>query len=599
MGVRIAEEKIEQIRKQTDIVEVINDYVQLKKQGRNYIGLCPFHGEKTPSFSVSADKQLYHCFGCGAGGNVFTFLMELEGLTFVEAVRKLAKRVNVSLPEVSTSLQKSSQKHDEILSAHDLAASYYHYLLMQTNGGEPGRDYLSKRGFLKEMMEYFQIGFAPNAWDTLSSLLQKRQFNLEKIERAGLISTRQFDGKPFDRFRNRVMFPIWDGQGKVIAFGGRVIDDSKPKYLNSPESAIFNKSKTLYAFHLARPFIRKENEAILFEGYLDVTMAWQAGVKNGVATLGTSLTEEQAKLIRRNAESVIICYDSDEAGIQATYRAAHILEDSGCYVKIAQLPDKHDPDDYIRLHGGERFRKDIIGESLTLMAFKMRYFRMDKNLQDEGERLQYIEKILEEISKLTRPVERDHYLRQLAEEFSLSLSALKQEQFRIYRQSKQRPNNVKKEPERSIVQVKALEKRSLLQAFENAERFLLAYMMRDREIAEKIQEQIADSFNVDLYQAIATHLYAYYGEGNEADISRFLTRLQEKELMQVASEIAMLPLNDELTEEQLNDYVREVKNYPKRVKLQEEEQRLAQSQDDPLVAAQIAMEIIKKKQALK
>ncbi|MDE5413912.1 DNA primase [Alkalihalobacterium chitinilyticum] len=601
MGYRIPEEKVEEVRKSADIVEVINEYVQLKKQGRNYIGLCPFHGEKTPSFSVSPDKQLYHCFGCGAGGNVFSFLMELEGLSFVESVAKLGKKANVELPSISTD-QKKSNEQSVIEAAHELAMKFYHHILLKTEMGAPGLNYLEQRGFTKEMLDTFQLGFAPNHWDSLTSLLEKRGFNLKALENAGLLSLREFDGKVFDRFRNRIMFPIWDGQGNVIAFGGRIIDDGKPKYLNSPETVLFNKSRTLYGIHLARPSIRKLNQAVLFEGYVDVISAWGAGVLNGIATLGTALTEEQAKVIRRNAETVILCYDSDEAGIQATSRAASILVQAGCYVKVALLPEGQDPDDYIRLNGGEHFKRDIIESSLTLMSFKMQYLRRGKNLQDEGERMRYIEEVLNEISDLPRAVERDHYLRQIASEFSLSLDALKQEQFRMYRERRnkgeQQQSNV-----RSFVEVKkrGFEQKKLLPAFHNAERILLAYMMKNAEIAATIQEKVGGAFNIDEYHAIVAHLFAYYGEGYEPNPSLFIERLNDEKLRRVATEVAMLDIREDLSDQELDDYIKKIETYPKWVEIEqkEKEKKEAEKRNDVLLAAQIAMEIIQMKKDLK
>ncbi|MDV2683136.1 DNA primase [Alkalihalophilus lindianensis] len=596
MSSRIPEEKIEQIRKTTDIVEVISDYVQLKKQGRQYTGLCPFHGEKTPSFSVSQDKQLYHCFGCGAGGNVFSFLMEHEGYSFVDAAKQLADRANIELPVSNQREANPNSPQKMMMDGHELAAKLYHHVLTLTEEGSGGREYAKARAFQKEQLEHFQIGFAPNRWDSLKIIFEKREFNLDVMANAGLLGTRESDQGHYDRFRNRLMFPIWDGQGKVIAFGGRSIGDEKPKYLNSAETPIFHKSKTLYAIHLARPSIRKENAAILFEGYVDVVAAWGAGVKNGVATLGTALTEEQAKLLRRNAETVTLCYDSDRAGIEAAFRSAGILEQVGCHVKIALMPEGLDPDDFIRKFGADRFKTDVIGASLSLMAFKMRFLRKGKNLQDEGERLRYIEEVLTEIASLPRAVERDHYLRQVAEEFSLSLDALKQEQFQIYRAKKQQKRSDKEQPIKRTT-TKALSQKKLLPAYKNAERLLLAHMMRDVEIAEQVQERIGGQFNVDEYHAIAAYLFAYYGEGNEADPSRFVQRLDDPTLMRIASELAMLPINEECSDQEIIDYMKQIENYPKWVDIQQKE-LLMKQEHDPVAAARLKMEIIQMKKQL-
>lgn len=596
MSGRIPEELIEQIRKSTDIVEVISDYVQLKKQGRQYIGLCPFHGEKSPSFSVSQDKQLYHCFGCGAGGNVFSFLMEHEGYTFVDAAKELAGRANIDLPVQSQGETNRHSPTKMMIDGHELASKLYHHVLTLTEEGAGGREYAKTRKFTKEQLEHFQIGFAPNRWDSLKIILDKRGFSLEMMAKAGLLGIRESDNGYYDRFRNRLMFPIWDNQGKVIAFGGRSIGSDKPKYLNSAETPIFHKSNTLYALHLARPYIRKENAAILFEGYVDVVAAWGAGITNGVATLGTSLTQEQAKVLRRNAENITICYDSDRAGVDAAFRSATILEEAGCHVKIALMPEGLDPDDFIREFGAERFKTDVIGASLSLMAFKMRFLRKGRNLQDEGERLRYIEEVLREISSLKRAVERDHYLRQLADEFSLSLEALKQEQFQLYRAKKQQQAGKSEQPIKRHA-TKALNQKKLLPAYKNAERLLLAHMMRDIEIAEQVQERIGGAFNVDEHHAIAAYLFAYYGEGNEADPSQFVNRLEDPDLMRVASELAMLSVNEECSEQELIDYMKQIENYPKWVDIQQKE-ILMKQEHDPVAAAKLKMEIIQMKKQL-
>ncbi|WP_017728374.1 DNA primase [Halalkalibacterium ligniniphilum] len=599
MNPRIPQEKIEEIRRSVDIVEVVSDYVQLKKQGRNYLGLCPFHGEKTPSFTVSADKQLYHCFGCGAGGNVFTFLEELEGYSFMEAVQQLSKRANISLPEWGNA-EKSERPtlQNELITGHEFAAKFFHHVLTLTEEGKLARQYLKERGFTREQIDHFHLGFAPDHWDALATVFQKRKMDLEKMEQGGLLLRRESDGKVYDRFRNRVMFPIWDGKGNVIAFGGRILGDEKPKYLNSSESAIFQKGKTLYAFHLARPTIRKENEAVLFEGYVDVIAAWQAGIRNGIATLGTSLTDEQARLVRRNAETVILCYDSDKAGTEAAFRSAAILEAAGCIVKVAMMPEGLDPDDYIQKYGSERFKMDVIGASLTLMTFKMRYLRRERNLQDEGERMRYIEEVLTEIAKLPKAVERDHYMRQLASEFSLSLEALKQEQYQIYRLMRKRKEN-RLEKSREVTSMrKDFEQKRLLPAYQNAERILLSYMMKDEQIAETVQERIGGNFNVDEYHAIVAHLYAFYAEGHAPNPSQFIQRLGDETLIRIATEIMMLNVNEQLSDQELNDYLKQIETYPKWVEIRQREQQLKEEMD-PLTAAKLQMEIIERKKQLK
>ncbi|MCK0471554.1 DNA primase [Halalkalibacter sp. APA_J-10(15)] len=595
MTTRIPDSVIEQIRRSTDIVDVISDHVQLKKQGRQYSGLCPFHGEKTPSFSVSPDKQLYHCFGCGAGGNAFTFLMELENLSFVEAAVQLGKRANIDVSIEGTHSTNVSKPQQNMKKAHSVAAKMYHHVLMLTEEGKPGREYVEERGFTREQVEYFQIGFSPDRWDALSTLLTKRNFNQAEMVEASLLGERESDGGTYDRFRNRLMFPIWDAKGQVIAFGGRTISDEKPKYLNSSDSAIFHKSQTLYGLHLARSSIRKQSSIVLFEGYVDVIAAWSAGVTNGVATLGTALTEEQARMMRRNAEMVTLCYDSDAAGLEAAYKNASILQNEGCIVKVAKMPDGYDPDDYIQAFGAERFKTDVIGSSLTLMAFKMLYLRQGRNLQDESERMRYIEVVLSEIASLKKAVERDHYIRQLADEFSLSLEALKQEQYRLFREKKGQSKREKSD----VINVRkqVFETKKLLPAYQNAERILLAHMLRDEHVAEVVQSRLGGAFNVDEHQALAAYLFAYYAKGYEADPSLFIQQLTDEQLTRLATELTLLSVNDEYDERELDDYMRWIETYPKRVELQQKELEV-KKEKDPIKAAMMLTEIQRLKQML-
>ncbi|MFA9558764.1 DNA primase [Evansella sp. AB-rgal1] len=600
MSPRIAEEKIEEIRKSVDIVDIISEYVPLKKQGRNLLGLCPFHGEKTPSFSVSSEKQLYHCFGCGAGGNVFSFLMEIESIPFIESVSKIASRVNIQLPELEQQTE-TSEKENELLKywhdGHSLAAKLYHHVLTVSDEGKEAREYLRKRGFTKETIETFQIGYAPNSWDFLTSFLEKRKFPMSEMVNCGLLAVREFDQKKFDRFRERIMFPIWNKQGNIIAFGGRILNDGNPKYLNSPESTVFNKSETLYYFHKARQSIRKKNEAILFEGYVDVISSWRAGIDNGVATLGTALTDVQVKMLSRNTENIILCYDSDSAGQKATLKNITMLQDAGMNVRIARLPDGYDPDDYIRKEGSERFRQDVIGQSLTVMGFKYQYYRRGLNLQDDGQRMDYIKKMLAEISRLKGAVERDHYLRQLSEEFTLSLEALKQEQIQIFKASKG------KEQQEYKVEVNNLKKqqKKLLKAYENAERILIAHMLQNSNVSNQVQKRIGGTFNIDEYQAIVAHLYSYYGEGYDPNPSAFIERLEDNNLRKIAAELAMMTISDDLSEQELDDYIKCIKKYPKTLEIEKLKlaRKKAEEQKDYLQAATIGMDIIKMEQELK
>ncbi|MUK87102.1 DNA primase [Ornithinibacillus sp. L9] len=601
MSNQIPEEVIEDIRKSNDIVDVIGEYVQLKKQGRNYFGLCPFHGEKTPSFSVTQEKQIFHCFGCGKGGNVVTFIMEIESYSFFEAVKHLANRSGVKLPETAIDRENSlSVENQNIISAYEWLTKLYHHLLRYTKDGKDGYRYFRDRGISDETIDEFQLGFAPNIKDFTATFLEKKGFHKQLLVKAGIL-TLQSDDTVTDRFRGRVIYPIRNHLGKTVAFGGRTITDQGPKYLNSSESDLFHKGKILYNFDLAKKHIRKKSEVILFEGQMDVISAYQAGVKNVVATMGTALTEMQAKLLRRYVDNVIICYDADNAGIEASYKAATLLQSVGCQVKIAKMKDGMDPDNFIQEIGAEAFKTEVIEASDTFMTFYMNYLKKDYNLSLEGDRLQYIENVLKELAKIDSPIEREFYVKELSSEYDLMMDTLLEE-IQVYRQKSDTPKD-KSEKDRYTNKVqKPYQKRKLLPAFHNAERKLIAYMLQDRTITEKVQEEIGASFNIDEHKIIATHLYAYYEEDNPVDVSLFVERLQEDRLKQLTIELAMLPLYEEISEAEINDYIRIIRtqsNDMANIKQLKDEQRLAEQQQDPVKAAQIAMQILNIKKQVK
>ncbi|MBW8348140.1 DNA primase [Bacillus sp. IITD106] len=601
MAIRIPEEKVNEIKQSVDIVEVISDYVQLKKQGRNYFGLCPFHGENTPSFSVSAEKQIFHCFGCGAGGNVFTFITEIEGVSFQEAAEAIAKRGNVPLDiEITkdTSENHLPKEHSLIIEAHELLAKFYHHLLLNTNEGAGALDYLLKRGFTKESIQQFRVGYSLPEWDFAVKYLENRGFSHDVMEKAGLISVREKDGSYFDRFRDRLMFPLQDSKGRIVAFSARALtEENQPKYLNTPETVLFNKSSLLYNYYNARSHIRKQGNVVLFEGFADVISADSAGVKNGVAVMGTALTEKHIQLLNRLTNSVTLCFDSDAAGEEAAYRSGLLLANYAIDINVATMPDKLDPDDYIRKYGSEKFREHVIGNAQTWMAYKLHYFRKGKNLQNEGEKLEFIERALVEISKLVNPVERELYLRQLSEEFSLSLETLVEQQARLSGSRLNKQQN--KKDQRNISQPKKTNQR--LTAHLVAERQLLARMLRDDDLAYRIMEMLGDTtFHIDEHQAILTYLFGYYEEGNRPDPSLFLNYLPDKKLRTIVSEIEMLAINHEYSEKELEDYVSYVLKHPKLLMIKEKqaEQKAAERKNDFAKAIEIAKEIIELRKSL-
>ncbi|KGX93595.1 DNA primase [Pontibacillus halophilus JSM 076056 = DSM 19796] len=602
MSDRIPDHIIEEVRNSNDIVDVIGEYVQLKQKSRNYFGLCPFHGEKTPSFSVSPDKQIFHCFGCGKGGNVLTFIREIEGVSFREAVQLLATKSGHEIPNEAQQQQENTQQNQEannLLNAHEWLTKLYHHLLRYTKEGKEGLHYLKERGFTEEIIDTFQLGFAPNSKDFTKKFLEKKGFHPQTMVKGGLLSVND-SSEYSDRFRGRVIFPIRNHQGKTVAFGGRTVGNGDPKYLNSPETELFHKGRLLYNFDLARPEIRKTGEAILFEGYVDVLAAYQVGVKNGVASLGTSLTETQAKLLRRYVDRVIISYDSDNAGIEAAKKAAKILKQVGCEVRVAQLNYGMDPDDYIKEYGGERFRQVVNDQSSTYMTFMMTYLKRGYNLANEGDRIQYIEQVLDEISTLDKPIERDHYVKELATEYDLSKEILDRE---LAQRLKKRGYKDNQEGNRHTNYEKNSYSRNkkLLPAFHNAERHLIYYMLQEARIAEQVQDEIGGAFNMSEHQVIVTYLYAFYEEGHAPNPVQFMEQLPE-ELQGLVSEIIMLNLSPDITSKEIQDYMLRIqakRSEKEEISVLEAEQKEAERQNDPIKAAQIAMQIVQLKQSLK
>ncbi|HAM81354.1 DNA primase [Ornithinibacillus bavariensis] len=599
MANQIPEELIEQVRTSNDIVDVIGEYVQLKKQGRNYFGLCPFHGEKTASFSVTQEKQIFHCFGCGKGGNVVTFLMEMENFSFFEAIKYLAERANIDLPVDATSRESPiSSENQQILSAHEWLTKLFHHLIRFTKDGKAGYQYLQERGITDETIDTFQLGFAPNTKNFTATFLEKKGFHQQMLVKFGLLSRSSEDGSISDRFRGRVIFPIRNHLGKTIAFGARALQGGEPKYLNSPETELFQKGKILYNFDLAKKHIRKSNEVVLFEGYFDVISAYQSGVQNAVATMGTALTEIQAKLLKRYVDTVIICYDGDKAGIEATYRAAQLLEQVGCLVKIASIKDGLDPDSFIKEYGGDAFKREVLEASQTFMSFYMQYKKKDFNLSLEGDRIQYVTEILQELAKIESPVEREFYIKELSNEYNITVESL-QHEINQYRQ-KTGIQKDKREKDRYTNNVQKSSK--LLPAFHNAERKLLSYMLQNQSIAERVQEEIGASFNIDEHKIIATYLYAFYEEGNTEDVSIFIERLVDEKIRKLVIELALDDAQSDISDKAVSDYIRIIQNESStgvNLKQLKAEQRLAEQQKDPIKAAQIALKIIELQRQVK
>ncbi|WP_242832399.1 DNA primase [Desulfosporosinus orientis] len=425
------EEVIEEVRSRADIVEIISEYVSLQRKGKNFLGLCPFHAEKTPSFTVTPEKQMFYCFGCNVGGNVFSFLMKKENWSFLECIQNLAARYGVSLPEKELSPREREENRRRLRfeEIHELAAEYFHNLLLKSPEGELGRLYFAQRGVDSDTIRSFRLGYAPDRWDGLLTYMKARGVQPLELAENGLALERGTPGKGggyYDRFRNRVLFSILDRRNHVIGFGGRVLDDSLPKYLNSPETFFFNKGHHLYGMHSGHQGIRERGYALLVEGYMDVIALQKAGYSNAVASLGTALTRDQAKLLRRYTQRVVLLYDSDEAGIQAALRGGEILRYAGIRVDVATLAGAKDPDEFLKSYGVEAFEK-VLKQVIGYVEFKFRMSVQKAPPQTIQEKAELVVKLAPDILKVSSPIEREGYERFLSLELGLTLEAVQRE----------------------------------------------------------------------------------------------------------------------------------------------------------------------------
>jgi len=605
---RIPQEIIDAVLKHHDIADVVGKHVHLEKSGRYLKGLCPFHSEKTPSFTVTPEKQIFHCFGCGAGGGVIQFVMQIESCSFAEAVRLLAEEANIPVTwdEVPPEQTKEQREYAELCEAHELAAKWYHHILKNTGEGKEALNYLRHRGFSEKLIDTFQIGYAPSTWDSLAQFLQRRNYDLSLMEKGGLVISRKEGEGYIDRFRHRIMFPIRDGRGKAIAFAGRGLGDIQPKYLNSPESPLFNKSRLLYNLHLAKTAIRKEQQLVLFEGYVDAIKAWEAGVQNGVATMGTALTPEHASLIRKYAKQVIVCYDGDQAGQSAAFKSIDMLEKAGCRVKVAMLPDNTDPDEYIIRYGGERFIREVIETSVPAVKYRLLYARRNFRLHQDDGRLRYIQHALNIIARIPSPTEREHYLKELSSDFDYSYETLKQEMVQVrqlLQKNKTNGDNIDVLWNNVMNNTTDAERKPvLLPAYYNAERKLLEVMMHDRDVAEIVRERIDDEFNEETHAALAAYLYAYYALGNEPDVGKYIATLQDEKLESVATSISMMDTYKGANPQVIEDYIQIIKGYRQQIQAirqKKEEFIRAERSGEAILAAQIGKEIITLERQLK
>ena len=418
--VRYSDELLDEIKSKNDIVDIVSQYVVLKRAGRNYMGLCPFHKEKSGSFCVSPDKQIFHCFGCGVGGNVFHFISKIENLNFKESVEMLANRAGVELPVSSNSAEddKRERLKSRVYEVNKCAAEFYHENLYKPTA-RPGQEYVKKRHLDNKTLKAFKIGYS-GRFNELYTELKSKGFTEEEILASCLVNKNP-DGKFIDRFRNRLMFPIFDTHERVIAFGGRVLDDSKPKYINSPEDIVYSKGRHLFAFNIARKCNSKT--IIMVEGYMDAVSLHQRGIHNAVASLGTALTEAQGRLLRRSCEKVIIGYDADGAGQAATLRGLEILQNLGCDIRILQIEGAKDPDEFVVKYGPERFQM-YVDKAISLVEFKVKMLKKSLDLDNVNDKIKFLNEVAKIVAKVENSMEREVYVDKISLEYKVSKDAI-------------------------------------------------------------------------------------------------------------------------------------------------------------------------------
>ncbi|MGN0106195.1 MAG: DNA primase [Hominilimicola sp.] len=513
---RISDDMIAHICDENDIIDYVSQYVQLKKSGRDYSGLCPFHHEKTPSFHVSREKQLFHCFGCGASGNLVQFVMRTENLDFVDALKLLADRAGIIIPEDDGDFSdESHEKKKRILAMNKYAARFFYDCLKDKSIGEKGQQYFIKRNIPWKTVTVYGLGYAPDSRDMLLKHLASKGFNTNEIVEAGLAVSRE--GKIYDKFRDRVIFPIIDVRGNVIGFGGRIMHDNKeingykiPKYLNSPETPVFDKGRNLFSLNLAKN--AKSSEIILCEGYMDVISVYQAGVKNIVATLGTAITENQAKLMLRYANEILICYDSDEAGTKAALRAIDVITDAGGRSRVIRLKNAKDPDEYINKNGVEKF-KETVRNAVPSTEFKISLIKKQYDTTSTEGKILFIDEVVKVFAKLKDAVEIDAYITKVAEDTGISRDAILSK----YRE-KTSKNTYRRIPTKTEYQKKAEQKQretvreqKVTASLLEAEKRLIGLISQSKKLYRIASAQIrAEEFSTDVYRRLARMIYDSY-----------------------------------------------------------------------------------------
>ncbi len=515
-----SDELIEEVRSRNDIVDVIGGYVRLQKKGSTYFGLCPFHNEKTGSFSVSPGKQMYYCFGCGAGGNVFTFLMQYENFTFGEAMQQLADRVGIELPqqEMTSAQKREADKRARLLEINKEAAMYF-YRLLRSPRGQNAYQYFKKRELSDETMQRFGLGYSDQYSDDLYRYLRSKGYDDQILKETGLVTIDEVRGG-HDKFWNRAMFPIMDVHNRVIGFGGRVMGDGEPKYLNSPETKIFDKSRNLYGLNIARS--TRKNQLLLCEGYMDVIALHQAGFDNAVASLGTALTSGHANLLKRYTKEVYLTYDSDGAGVKAALRAIPILKEVGIVTKVINMRPYKDPDEFIKALGAEEYQKRI-DEAENSFLFEIRIMESQHDMNDPESKTAFYNEVAKKLLGFSEELERNNYIEAVADKYQIGFDNLR----KLVNQLAMKDGLAR---EHTPLKTGIHENKKKEDGMKQSQKLLLTWLIEDPRLFGKVEKLItADDFTEELYHRVAQELFAQYDRDKNVNPAQIISLFQEEE----------------------------------------------------------------------
>lgn len=559
---RIDQSIINEIKDKTDILDLVSEYVKLEKRGRNYIGLCPFHDEKTPSFTVSEDKQICHCFGCKKGGNVFQFTQEIKDISFVEAVKELGDRVNVAVDIEATQSNSNVQIASDdlqMIEMHELIQEFYYYALTKTVEGEQALTYLQERGFTDALIKERGIGFAPDSSHFCHDFLQKKGYDIELAYEAGLLSRNEENFSYYDRFRNRIMFPLKNAQGRIVGYSGRTYTGQEPKYLNSPETPIFQKRKLLYNLDKARKSIRKLDEIVLLEGFMDVIKSDTAGLKNVVATMGTQLSDEHITFIRKLTSNITLMFDGDFAGSEATLKTGQHLLQQGLNVFVIQLPSGMDPDEYIGKYGNDAFTAFVKNDKKSFAHYKVSILK-DEIAHNDLSYERYLKELSHDISLMKSSILQQKAINDVAPFFNVSPEQLANEI-----QFNQAPANYYPEDEYggydeygSYIEPEPIGMAQFdnLSRQEKAERAFLKHLMRDKDTFLNYYESVdKDNFTNQHFKYVFEVLHDFYAENDQYNISDAVQYVNSNELRETLISLEQYNLNDEPYENEIDDYV--------------------------------------------